>query len=212
MIKNLVFDFGGVLLDLRPDRCIDQFCAIGIPKIKDLLGLAHQQGPLGDLERGELTLKQFCNEMRAFCDAEQTVLPTDRQIVQAFCSMADGIPAYRLDFLQTLKDEGFSVSALSNTNTAHWGYCQRYFIECGYVPEELFEHLWLSCEMGLSKPDPAIFRAILEDSGYLPGETLFIDDNAENCRIAETCGIHSLCVPIRSDWSQQLREKLRSIL
>jgi len=210
MIKNIVFDFGGVLLDLRPDRCIEQYKKIGIHQITQMLSLAHQQGPLGDMELGKYTLAEFCDAIRGYCDAGQTVLPTNRQIVQAFCSMADGIPAYRLDFVQTLKDEGFTVSALSNTNQVHWGYCRRYFIENGYVPEELFEHLWLSCDMGLCKPDPAIFRAILEDSGYDPSETLFVDDNAENCHIAETVGLHSLCVPIRSDWTLMLREKLRT--
>ena len=57
--------------------------------------------------------------------------------------MADGLPAYKLDFCQCLKEEGYHVSALSNTNTVHWGYCQRYFIEAGYLPEELFEYMWL---------------------------------------------------------------------
>ncbi len=209
MIKNIVFDFGGVLLDLRPDRCIEEFQRLGIHQITEMLSLAHQHGPLGEMECGQITVAEFCDKMRAYCDVQQTVLPTNRQLIQAFCSMADGIPAYRLDFVQTLKDEGYTVSALSNTNTIHWGYCHRYFIECGYAPEELFSHLWLSNEMQMAKPDPAIFRAILADSGYLPEETLFVDDNAENCRIAETVGIHSLCVPVRSDWTQTLREKLR---
>lgn len=212
MIKNLIFDFGGVLLDLRPDRCIDEFKRIGLPEVEQMLSMAHQQGVLDAVERGQYTLAGFCDAMRAVragsADGAETLLPTNRQIIRAYCSMADGVPAYRLDFVQQLKDEGYHVSLLSNTNLMHWGYCRRYFLEAGYLPEELFEHLWLSCDLKLVKPDPEIFRAILADSGYQPEETLFVDDNQANCRIAESLGIHSFCAPIRSDWSSLCRQQL----
>lgn len=210
MIKNIVFDFGGVLLDLRPDRCIEEFKKIGFPEVEQLLNLAHQQGVFDVVERGEYTLAEFCNALRAMhADVgENALMPTNREIIQAYCSMADGVPAYRLDFIQQLKDEGYRVSLLSNTNLMHWGYCRRYFLEAGHLPEELFEHVWLSCELKLVKPDPEIFRVILEDSGYDPDETLFVDDNQANCRIAETLGIHSFCAPIRSEWSSLCREHL----
>ena len=201
MIKNIIFDFGGVLLDLRPDRCIEEFRRIGIPEVEQMLSVAHQQGVMGLLEEGRISVREFCSGLRA----DHIPAPTDRQIIQAFCSMADGLPAYKLDFLQQLKEEGYHVSALSNTNTLHWGYCQRYFIECGYVPSELFEHLWLSCEMHLVKPDPRIFEAILKESGYDPDETLFVDDNARNCAVAESFGIHTFCPAVRSDWREAVR-------
>lgn len=204
MIKNIVFDFGGVLLDLRPDRCIEEFRKIGIPEIKDMLSLAHQQGVLGLMEEGRLSLAEFCDGVRS----NHLPAPTNRQIVQAFCSMADGLPAYKLDFCHQLKEEGYHVSALSNTNPVHWGYCQRYFIEAGYTPEELFEYVWLSCEMHLVKPDPQIFKCILEQSGYLPEETLFVDDNAKNCEVARSLGINTYMAPVRTDWSSELRQHL----
>lgn len=210
MIRNLIFDFGGVLLDLRPDRCIEQFTQIGIPEISQMLSMAHQQGVLDEMERGQLTLAQFCDAMRAAHRGPLTgPAPTNRQIVQAYCSMADGVPAYKLDFLNQLSKEGYHVSALSNTNHVHWCYCQRYFIEAGYVPEQLFEHLWLSCDLQLVKPDPRIFARILELSGYDPAETLFIDDNPANCQVAEGFGIHSLCAPVRTDWTSLLRSSLK---
>lgn len=209
MIKNIVFDFGGVLLDLRPDRCIDEFRKLGIPEIEGLLSVAHQQGVLGQMEEGCLSLTEFCDGVRAAHQGGwKQPVPSNRQIVQAFCSMADGLPAYKLDFLQQLKEEGFHVSALSNTNPVHWGYCQRYFIEAGYQAEELFEHLWLSCDMHLVKPDPRIFQTILQESGYKPEETLFVDDNERNCHVAASLGIQTFVAPIRSDWSSELRQYL----
>ena len=225
MIKNIVFDFGGVLLDLRPDRCIEEFRKIGIPEVEDMLSVAHQQGVLGDMEEGKLSLSAFCDGIRAshtgiFTSGSRSLrhpfmknghpipAPTNRQIVLAFCSMADGLPAYKLDFCQQLKDEGFHVSALSNTNPVHWGYCQRYFVEAGYCAEELFEYVWLSCDMHLVKPDPRIFEAILAESGYKAEETLFVDDNAKNCDVARQLGIHAFQAPIRTDWSTELRRQL----
>ena len=204
MIKNIIFDFGGVLLDLRPDRCIEEFRRIGIPEVEQMLSVAHQQGVMGLLEEGRISVREFCSGLRA----DHIPAPSDRQIIQAFCSMADGLPAYKLDFLQQLKEEGYHVSALSNTNTLHWGYCQRYFIEDGYVPEELFEHLWLSCDMQMAKPDPRIFEAVLQQSGYVPEETLFVDDNPKNCEVARSFGIRTYMAPIRTDWSSELRQQL----
>ena len=226
MIRNILFDFGGVLLDLRPDRCVAEFKKIGIPEIQQMLSMAHQQGVLDAMERGQLTLEAFCDEMRAahtgvfertgkirrmipfMKDGYPIPAPTNRQIVQAYCSMADGIPPYRLDLVHQLAKEGYHVSALSNTNIVHWGYCRRYFIEAGYVPEELFEYVWLSCELGLVKPDPKAFETVLAQSGYRPEETLFVDDNRHNCEVAETFGMHTFNAPIRSDWTAQIRKYL----
>lgn len=213
MIKNIIFDFGAVILDLRPDRCIEQFCAIGYPQIRELLNVAHQQGPLGKIEEGQLTLTAFCDEIRDGIREKNpsAEMPDNRQIVNAFASMADGIPYERLDCIAQLKRDGMHVAALSNTNPVHWGYCQRYFIEAGYVPTEMFEHLWLSCDLHLAKPDPRIFRHILDDSGYVADETLFVDDSPRNCEVAGTFGIHTLCPPPRSDWRDDLRALLADV-
>ncbi len=226
MIKNIIFDFGGVLLDLRPDRCISEFKKIGIPEIDNMLSMAHQQGVLDDMEQGKLTLEEFCDAMRKahtgefqrmgkirskipfMKDGKAIPAPTNRQIIQAFSSMADGIPAYRLDFVRQMKKEGFNVSALSNTNTVHWDYCLRYFIEAGYDPRELFQFVWLSCEMHLVKPNPEFFKVVLEQSGYKPEETLFVDDNKRNCEVAETFGIRTFCPQVRTDWTVQIRQYL----
>ena len=226
MIRNIIFDFGGVLLDLRPDRCIEEFKKIGIPEIEQMLSMAHQQGVLDEMERGQLSLQQFCDAMRAahtgdfihegkfrrmipfMKNGKPIPAPTNRQVIQAYTSMADGIPPYKLDFVSQLSREGYHVSALSNTNPVHWGYCLRYFVEAGHMPTELFEHLWLSCDLHLVKPDTEIFRVVLEQSGYVPEETLFVDDNQHNCEVAESFGIRTFCAPVRSDWTGQIRRYL----
>lgn len=216
-IRNIIFDFGGVLLDLAPERCRAAFHAIGFHAIDSLLNLTHQQGILDEMERGENTIAGFCAAVReAIASAPDpsgknrgnVAVPSDETILNAWRTMADGIPAYRLDEVARLASEGYHVSALSNTNVVHWAWCRPMFLAAGHAPEQLFEHVWLSCEMHLVKPDPAVFAHILADSCYAPAETLFVDDSATNCAAAAQFGIRTFQPPVRSDWRMDLRHCL----
>lgn len=209
-IKNLIFDFGGVLLDLAPERCKANFRALGFDEIDRLLNLTHQQGLLDEMERGARTREYFCEEVRRSVAAAhpEYSLPTDEAILRAWTSMADGIPAYKLRYIDQLRTAGYHVSALSNTNDVHWNYCRPLFLEAGFCPESLFEHLWLSYQMHLVKPQPEIFQRLLEESGYIPEETIFVDDATSNCQAAEQWGIHSYLVSIRADWRSGLTQAL----
>jgi putative hydrolase of the HAD superfamily len=215
-IKNVIFDFGGVLLDLAPERCKAAFRCLGFTDIDQLLNLTHQQGLLDEMERGLRSRQYFCEEVRRRIaesggTAPGTALPTDEAILRAWTSMADGIPAYKLRYIEQLKQAGYHVSALSNTNDVHWTYCRPLFVEAGYCPELLFEHLWLSYQMHLVKPEPEIFSQLLADSGYRPAETLFVDDSATNCRVAEGFGIRTYQAPIRADWRAELSQVLTDL-
>ncbi len=204
---NLIFDFGGVLLDLAVSRCKENFRALGFYEIENLLGTAHQKGVLDRFERGLITESEFYDSLRELISADvaSAVPPvTDLQIWEAWVSMAEGLPAFRLEAISQLKREGYHVSALSNTNSIHWNYCRHFFEEAGYPPENLFEHIWLSYELHLAKPDAAIFKKVLSLSGYDPARTLFIDDALANCQVAESCGIRSFNPVPRSDWRQAL--------
>jgi putative hydrolase of the HAD superfamily len=203
-IKNLIFDFGGVLLDISPESCKAAFIQLGFEGITELLSMTHQKGFCDQFERGLLTREEFLNKMREHIG---TNVP-DEAIVEAWCKMAVGIPAEKLHFIHCLKAEGYHVSALSNTNPIHWKYCRQFFLQAGHDPQELFEHVWLSYEMHLAKPDAEIFRDVIRDSGYRPEETLFIDDSGLNCEVAAQLGIHTYQAPVRADWRDELREKL----
>lgn len=213
MIRNIIFDFGGVLLDLDSDRCKRNFHALGFHSIEHTLTMAHQTGLLQGMESGGMSFERFCDLLRDEVRKEAPAqadgcLPDNRAIAAAFCSMADGLPAYRIDAVSDLKAKGYHVSLLSNTNWVHWSYCLRYFVENGHVPDELFDHVWLSCDLRLCKPDPAIFAEVLRRSGYAPDETLFVDDNATNCEVARTFGLQTLTPPLRSDWTKELNSLL----
>ncbi len=207
---NLIFDFGGVLLDLAVSRCKQMFHALGFNGIDHLLGTAHQKGILDRFERGLITEQEFYDSLRALIGegGKDTDAITDARIREAWVSMAEALPAYRLQEIANLKREGYHVSALSNTNSIHWDYCRHFFVDAGYPPEELFENIWLSYEMHLAKPDAAIFKKVLEVSGYQPGRTLFIDDALQNCQVAGSCGIHTFNPQPRTDWRRALTSVL----
>ena len=207
---NLIFDFGGVLLDLAVSRCKEMFHALGFEEIDNLLGTAHQKGILDRFERGLITGQEFYDSVRALIGeaGKDASVITDARIREAWVSMAEALPAYRLEEIAKLKREGYHVSALSNTNCIHWDYCRHFFVDAGFPPEELFENVWLSYEMHLAKPDTAIFKKVLEVSGYQPGRTLFIDDAPKNCQAAESCGIHTFNPQPRTDWRQALTSAL----
>ena len=172
-IRNLIVDFGGVLIDLDRQRCIENFSRLGVPDAE-----------FRDAIRGRM-------ENPA----------TDADIDAAWNSFLVGIPVYKLDLLLKLR-ERYVVYLLSNTNDIHWRWsCEHAFRYRAFRAEDFFEKIFLSYEMKLSKPDVAIYRKVLDETGINPEETLFIDDSAANCRAAETLGISTYTPKVGEDWS-----------
>ena len=89
---------------------------------------------------------------------------------------------------------------LSNTNEIHFEYVKRrYFCSGGYMLDDYFEKCYLSYELHLSKPDKAIFEAVIRDSGVLPEESLFFDDSESNILSAQNIGFHTHLVVENND-------------
>lgn len=195
-IRNLLIDFGGVLIDLDRQRCIDNFKKLGFENVEELLSIYHQQGLFQDLETGLITPSDFRNGIRERMG--KTV--TDRQIDQAWNSFLVGIPTYKLDLLLKLREK-YVVYLLSNTNLIHWKWaCKNAFPYRTFQVENFFERTYLSYEMGMAKPDPAIFKQVLADANIEAKETFFIDDLEENCKAAQELGIKTYTPKAGEDW------------
>lgn len=195
-IKNIIFDFGGVLVDLDRQRCEKSFQAIGID-LSPMLDDFHQHGVLADFESGEAKPPQFFEALRSLSNGHN---PSDEQIWEAWQSFLVGVPSERLDMLIALK-EHYRLMLLSNTNFIHWYRAQNdFFLYRGLTVEDLFEQIFLSFEMHLQKPQPAIFERVIEQTGIRPDETLFIDDSPANCKAADGLGIHTFCPSTPNDW------------
>lgn len=196
-IRNLIVDFGGVLIDLDRQRCIENFSRLGVPDTEVMLDVCHQQGIFLQYEKGMISSAEFRDAIRGRMENPAT----DADIDAAWNSFLVGIPVYKLDLLLKLR-ERYVVYLLSNTNDIHWRWsCEHAFRYRAFRAEDFFEKIFLSYEMKLSKPDVVIYRKVLDETGINPEETLFIDDSAANCRAAETLGISTYTPKAGEDWS-----------
>lgn len=196
-IKNLLVDFGGVLIDLDRQRCIENFRKLGLENVEELLGLYNQQGLFMQQEKGLITPVEFRNGIREILGK----VISDKQIDTAWNSFLVSIPTMKLDLLLKLREK-YVVYLLSNTNEIHWKWaCQHAFRYRGFRVEDYFEKMYLSFEMKMVKPDTEIFKTVLEDAGIVAEETFFIDDSLANCQAAQTLGISTYTPQAGEDWS-----------
>lgn len=187
-IKNIVFDLGGVVIDLRRENAVEALTALGIRGVDELLGLYRQTGPFLELEIGELTAAEFFDAMRA--RAREGV--TDLQLQEAFNSFLTGLPEERLDRLRELRRKGYRVFALSNTNAVMFGsWIASAFRKQGLRADDYFDGIVASFREGVCKPDHEIFLRLLRRYGLDPAETLMLDDSEANCEAARHAGMHA---------------------
>lgn len=196
-IKNVVFDLGGVLIDLDFDNCLNAFRKAGFPHIEQLAGQFQENGLFAQFERGEITPESFRDAIRH--EAGQTL--SDRKIDDMWNLMLLSIPREKLDLLLELRSR-YMVYLLSNTNQIHWEYaCEQMFNYRGFRVNDFFESTFLSFEMHLSKPHQDIYQQMMKEANIVPEETLFIDDSAINCQGAAALGIHTHHYQIGEDLS-----------
>jgi riboflavin kinase/FMN adenylyltransferase len=181
-IKNIIFDFGGVLVDLKPQACLDAFAALGLPQVSDYLTPYGHQGPFGKVENGDITIAQFCDEIRTIFKVKLT----DEQIEKAWIAFLVHTPENKMQMVHELAKK-YRVFLLSNTNPIHIQKLNE-FEDAGYPIKECFEKLYLSYEIKYSKPSKEIFDYVLKDAGIKPEETLLVDDGPANCRMAGEMG------------------------
>lgn len=197
-IKNLIFDFGGVLIDIDRAAWRAAFRQLGIDSIHENALEDYRQKELySRFESGNIPAAAFRASMRRL--TEQPL--TDQQIDSAWIALLTDIPAYKLDRLLTLRKQ-YHVLLLSNTNSIHWKWAvQNCFCYKNHTVDDFFDRIYLSYELHMQKPDVEIFKYVLNDSMIEAGETFFIDDSPVNCKAAETLGIRAYCCPAGSDWT-----------
>lgn len=200
-IKNIIFDFGGVLADLNKQVCVDAFGRIGAHDIARYVDECRQEDLFHDLELGTISVPQFCDEARskAHCEA------SDDSICSAWNALLMTIPRQRLKALQTLRSS-YRLFLLSNTNAIHWRKATReLFTADGRGVDDYFEKTYLSYELHLLKPDTEIFDFVLKDAGIQAEETLFIDDSSANCAGARQQSLNALHA-VGDEWLVKLKE------
>ncbi|MGN0187641.1 MAG: HAD family hydrolase [Paludibacteraceae bacterium] len=191
MITTLIFDFGGVLINLDRQRCIDAFVQLGLRDIDRLIDNYAQAGIFAQLENGDITTDEFHNGVRQIVGKPID----DHDIDAALNAFLLDIPDAKLALLRDLHRH-FRLLLLSNTNAIHFPHCVNTQINAkGYTLNQLFDKCYLSYKIHLSKPQPDIFRFLLENEHITADECLFLDDSARNIDTAKSLGFNTILVP-----------------
>ena len=187
-IKNIVFDLGGVILNIDYHKTIDAFTALGIADFDAMYSQAAQSNLFDDLETGRSTPQQFRDGLKQFLPGGTT----DAQIDDAWNALLEDLPAERLRLLEACKAR-YNTYLLSNTNSIHYVQYIRDLEAAHGLPDMngLFHKVYLSHEVHMRKPDAEIFEHVLNDQGLKASETLFIDDSILHIEGAASVGIQA---------------------
>ncbi|MBN2767427.1 MAG: HAD family phosphatase [Paludibacteraceae bacterium] len=189
-ISTLIFDFGGVIINLDLPACIQKINTLGIPDVVKYLSNYGQAGFFLKFEKGEISTNEFRNEIRKL----STKTLTDTQIDDAWCEFLQDIPQHKLDVIEKLKSE-YRVILLSNTNPLHIEQsATREFAKRGKKIDDYFDECYLSYKMKMTKPDREIFDTLLKKENVKPEDCLFLDDGPKNINSAKALGINSILI------------------
>jgi putative hydrolase of the HAD superfamily len=180
MINTIIFDFGDVFINLRKEQSIEEFKKLGLDGPNEDL-LAHN-----DLfEKGKINELQFINSFSKYIPNASI-----EEVTHAWNSVIGDFPLERLEFLQMLSTK-YRLFLLTNTDSIHINRFEHKVGMSFYTDfYRCFEKVYYSYEMGMRKPDPEIFTALMRKHDLSPRRTLFVDDKKDNTDIAESLGLH----------------------
>lgn len=185
-VKAIIFDLGGVLINLAPNRTRDAFIELGIPHFEELFTVFKATPLFDDLETGRVQPGEFIQRLQR----ESQVPLTEKQIVEAWNAM---LLDFRLDSLAFIKklNEQYPVFLYSNTNRIHYESFEAVYrdLHAGQHFNDLFNKAYYSHEIGYRKPEIEGYLHIINDQSLNAGTTLFVDDNAGNIEGARLAGL-----------------------
>ncbi|MFO8235990.1 MAG: HAD family phosphatase [Bacteroidales bacterium] len=192
-IKHVIFDLGGVILNIDPQRTIDEMEKLGVKDFDRLYSQIKQNHVLDQLEKGLINEQEFVEAIQKYSG----IAATPEEIRRCWnCQLLD-FPPERIELLKELKQsERYKTYLLSNTNSIHKKVYNQMLVDQFGVNgvESLFEKAYFSHEINMRKPDKEIFEYVLKESNLKPEKTLFIDDSEANLRGAQKLGIKTILV------------------
>ncbi len=201
MIKNIIFDLGGVIMTIDQGEAMRRLKVLGLESAEDFLNPYTQNGIFGDLEEGKITAEEFRSELGKLVGREMTF----DDCKYFWLGYRKEVPQRNLDFLKVLRAKGYRLILLSNTNPfmMSWALSNE-FDGNGKSLEDYFDALYLSFRLKTMKPSQRFFQKVLESECIRPEESLFVDDGRRNVEAAEQLGFHTLCPKNGSDWTGSL--------
>jgi putative hydrolase of the HAD superfamily len=186
-IRNIIFDFGNVLLNIDPRLTQQAFADLGIRPEVDFWGSRSSAQLLINFEKGNIAPDEF--RKGALNMLNDGITPD--QVDQAWNALLLDFPSKRVDMLKQLRQH-YRLYLLSNSNQIHYMHYTRAFEQkFGFPLDTLFEKMWFSHQLGRVKPDPQIFTFVLDDANLIPQQTLFIDDTLMHVEAARNLKINA---------------------
>jgi putative hydrolase of the HAD superfamily len=209
MFRNVLFDLGGVLIDLDVQRTISAFCRLLPPQeegASSSTSLVTAQGLLGGhdselidrYQTGDISTADFIRTILSVCRPGTT----EEQVRDAWFAMLLGIPEENKQLLRDIHAAGYNIYVLSNINEMHVDWVH------DYCPElRAARHCFFSNEMHLSKPDTRCYEQVISEAGIRPDETLYVDDLFPNIEEGRRHGFRCIHATDTS-WRNTLRQLL----
>ncbi len=184
-IKTIIFDLGGVVLDIDPQLSINEFKKLGLKDESLFRDRDFIDKVIRKFEKGILTPEVFRDRVREYTGLDLT----DQQIDDAWNAILYDIPAERIKVLEEVK-KNYKILLFSNSNEIHYDlYVRDLQLRFGYREfDDLFDKAYFSFDMHLSKPDLEGYEYIMYQNNLKPEETLFIDDLPANLETAKSLG------------------------
>ncbi len=188
-VENIIFDLGGVILNINYKLTRKAFEALGVADFDSVYSQAKQDDVFDQFEKGIITEAEFRTALKKYL----AQIVTDDELDQAWNAMLLDLPIKRLNLIKELS-QNKRVFLLSNTNSIHIrAFNQILELEYGVDQfEKLFEKIYYSHILKMRKPDAEVFQFILKDAGIQAESTLFIDDSKQHIQGAKTCGINAI--------------------
>ena len=188
-IKNIIFDLGGVIINLDNRRTEQAFVDLGIKNIRQYFGHGHAASFFMEYEVGKISDRQFIDAVRELTDPRAT----DKAIVEGWNALLLDFPPERIRLLERLRGR-YRIFLFSNTNALHLAALRRIYSEAfgSGTLDEHFEKTYYSHLLGMRKPDRESFEYILKENHLNGAETLFVDDAIVNVEGAEQAGLKGL--------------------
>lgn len=204
MIKNLIFDFGGVIVDIDRDRAVKRFEALGMTNAEELLDKYHQRDIFLEIEDGRIDAEDFCRKLEVYCRREISF----KEAKNAWLGFFVGDPQYRLDFLEELREK-YHIYILSNTNPFVMSWARSTdFTPARKSLDYYVDKIYASYELKMVKPQRNIFEHVIRDANIVPAESIFIDDGSANVEVGKELGFHVLQPVNGEDWRVKLNRLL----
>ncbi len=188
-IKNIIFDLGGIFLEIHYQLTREAFINLGIKNFDELFTQHHANDLFEDLETGKISANEFYSRFRK----EANINLTDEQIKTAWNALLGHFPEERLEWLKKIKNK-YNVYLFSNTNQIHYdAFMKIYEASAGKADfNSHFIKAYYSQNMGLRKPYAQSFQYILNEQNLKVEETLFIDDTIKNIEAAHALGMQTI--------------------